>query len=326
MLFIRDSARTESSLECVGWRKSSIFRWARRPGQPQSTDTLGEHETISRIHPSPSDVTKPSPAASPGLDKRRSTRLVQAMPIKVHGVDALSESFTERTTTVMVSCHGCKYQSKHYVPKGSRVTLEIPRRDPNLPVRIVTGVVIWVQRPSQALDLLHIGLEFEVPGNVWDTPSAPEDWFPLPGERPYEEEIVETLPVPVAAPVAPVILTASWDASEILVMAGRAEGHEEEVASALHEAKSEAQEGKAAAAEAAIETLSLVRPKQEPGLHETIEQIVKASVERLSESLAEQARKAYQATADQLDAKIKQAVAEALVKVPVKRVRRKAKP
>jgi hypothetical protein len=267
-------------------------------------------------------VTKASPAVTPGLDKRRSTRLVQAMPIKVHGVDALSESFTERTTTVMVSCHGCKYQSKHYVPKGSPVTLEIPRRNPNLPLRIVTGIVIWVQRPSHAQDLLHIGLEFEVAGNVWDTPSAPEDWFPLPGEQPYQEEIVEPLPVPVAAPVAPLTLTASWDASEILVMAGRAGGHEQEVATALQEAKSAAQEGKAAAAEAAIETLSLIRPKSDAGLHESIEQAVKASIERLSASLREEARKAHQATADQLDAKIKQAVAEAMVKIPAKRVRR----
>jgi hypothetical protein len=110
-------------------------------------------------------------------------------------------------------------------------------------------------------------------------------------------------------------------------MAGRAEGHEQEVATALHEAKSAAQEGKAAAAEAAIETLSLVRPKPDAGLHESIEQAVKASIERLSASLAEEARKAYQATADQLDAKITQAVAEAMNKVPVKRVRRgKAKP
>jgi len=267
-------------------------------------------------------VTKTSAAATSGLDKRRSTRLVQAMPIKVHGVDALSEPFTERTTTVMVSCHGCKYQSKHYVPKGSIVTLEIPRRNPNAPVRIITGNVIWVQRPSQAQDLLHIGLEFVVAGNVWDTPSAPEDWFPLPGEPAFEEEIVEPQPVPIAAPVAPVTLTASWDASEILVMAGRAEGHEEEVATAMQQAKSAAQEAKAAAAEAAVETLSLLRPKPDAGLHETIEQVVKASIERLSASIAEDARKAYQATAAQLDEKIHEAVEEAMKKVPIKRPRR----
>ncbi len=267
-------------------------------------------------------MTKPSAAAIPGLDKRRSTRVVQAMPIKVHGVDALSESFTERTTTVMVSCHGCKYQSKHYVPKGSIVTVEIPRRNPNAPTRIITGNVIWVQRPSQAQDLLHIGLEFEVPGNVWDTPSAPEDWFPLPGELAFEEEVVEPQAVPAPAPAAPVTLTASWDASEILVMAGRAEGHEEELATAMRQAKSAAQEEKAAAAEAAAETLSLIRPKPEASLHETIEQAVKASIDRLSASIAEEARKAYQATAEQLDEKIQQAVADALKKLPIKRPHR----
>ena len=63
----------------------------------------------------------------PGTQKRRSTRIVQAVPITVTGVDALGQPFKERTTTVMVNCHGCKYQSKHYVPKNSIVTLEIPR-------------------------------------------------------------------------------------------------------------------------------------------------------------------------------------------------------
>jgi hypothetical protein len=241
------------------------------------------------------------------------------MPIKVHGVDALSEPFTERTTTVMVSCHGCKYQSRHYVPKGSIVTVEIPRRNPSAPVRIITGNVIWVQRPSHARDLLHIGLEFEVPGNVWDTPSAPEDWFPLPGEQAFEEETVEPVALPAPAPAAPVTLTASWDASEILVMAGRAEGHEQELATAMQQAKSAAQEEKAAAAEAAIETLSLIRPKHDASLHETIEQAVKASMERLSASIAEEARQAYLATAEQLDEKIQKAVAEAINNLPTKR-------
>src|SRR5271156_2672973 len=243
------------------------------------------------------------------------------MPIKVHGVDALSESFTERTSTVMVSCHGCKYQSRHYVPKGSIVTVEIPRRNPNAPARIIAGNVFWVRRRSHARDLLHIGLEFEVPGNVWDIPGAPEDWFPLPGEQALtaEEIFEEPQAIPVAAPAAPVTLTASWDASEILVMAGRAEGHEEELATAMQQAKSAAQEEKAAAAEAAIETLSLIRPKPDASLHETIEQAGKAWIERLSASIAEEARKAYQATAEQLDEKIQKAVAEAVKSLPIKR-------
>jgi hypothetical protein len=83
----------------------------------------------------------------PGTQKRRSTRIVQAVPLTVTGVDALGQPFKERTTTVMVNCHGCKYQSKHYVPKNSMVTLDIPRPQPGVPAQTVQGRVVWVQRP-----------------------------------------------------------------------------------------------------------------------------------------------------------------------------------
>lgn len=277
------------------------------------------------MDPSESGATNSATTTATGVDKRRSTRVVRAMPIKVHGVDALSEPFTERTMTVMVSCHGCKYQSKHYVPKGSIVTVEIPRRNPNAPARVITGNVIWVQRPSHARELLHIGLEFQVAGNVWDYPSAPDDWFPLPGEQPValeDEDIEGPQAIPVPAPAAPVTLTASWDASEILAIAGRAEGHEEDIAAAMQQAKTAAQEARAAAAEAAAETLSLIRPKTDPSLHETIEHAVKASIERLSASIVAEVRRANQAAAEHLDEKIKKAVAEALEEVPVKRPNR----
>ena len=277
------------------------------------------------MSPSESGATNSATTTATGVDKRRSTRVVRAMPIKVHGVDALSEPFTERTTTVMVSCHGCKYQSKHYVPKGSIVTIEIPRRNPNAPARIITGNVIWVQRPSHARDLLHIGLEFQVAGNVWDYPSPPDDWFPLPGEQPValeDEDTENPQAIPVPAPAAPVTLTASWDASEILAIAGRAGGHEEDIATAMRQAKTAAQEAKAAAAEAAAETLSLIRPKTDPSLHETIEHAVKASIERLSASIVAEVQRANQAAAERLDEKIKKAVAEALEELPVKRPNR----
>ena len=64
-------------------------------------------------------MTEPLASNDPGTQKRRSTRIVQAVPLTVTGVDALGQPFKERTTTVMVNCHGCKYQSKHYVPKNS---------------------------------------------------------------------------------------------------------------------------------------------------------------------------------------------------------------
>jgi PilZ domain len=119
-------------------------------------------------------VTDSLPSADPGTQKRRSTRIVQAVPITVTGTDALGQPFKERTTTVMVNCHGCKYQSKHYVPKNSMVTLDIPRPEGG-PFH-TQGRVVWVQRPRTVRELFQIGLEFEVPGNFWGIAFPPEDW------------------------------------------------------------------------------------------------------------------------------------------------------
>lgn len=113
-------------------------------------------------------------STDPGTQKRRSTRIVQAVPITVTGTDALGQPFKERTTTVMVNCHGCKYQSKHYVPKNSIVTLDIPRPEGG-PFH-TQGRVVWVQRPRTVRELFQIGLEFEVPGNFWGIAFPPEDW------------------------------------------------------------------------------------------------------------------------------------------------------
>jgi hypothetical protein len=120
-------------------------------------------------------VTEPLPSTEPDGQKRRSTRIVQAVPITVTGVDALGQPFKERTTTVMVNCHGCKYQSKHYVPKNSMVTLEVPRPEAGQK-RTTQGRVVWVQRPRTVRELFQIGLEFEVAGNVWGIAFPPEDW------------------------------------------------------------------------------------------------------------------------------------------------------
>ena len=123
------------------------------------------------------------PLDDASTQKRRSTRIVQAVPITVAGVDALGQPFKERTTTVMVNCHGCKYQSKHYVPKNSTIKLEIPHPNPSLPARSAVGRVVWVQRPRAVRELFQIGLEFEVAGNIWGIAFPPEDWFALPGDE-----------------------------------------------------------------------------------------------------------------------------------------------
>src|SRR5271170_117612 len=129
-------------------------------------------------------VTESLPSNEPGTQKRRSTRIVQAIPITVSGTDALGQPFKERTTTVMVNCHGCKYQSKHYVPKNSTVTLEIPRPEVDAGHRTVAGRVIWVQRPRAVRELFQIGLEFEISGNVWGIAFPPKQQHHRHRERP----------------------------------------------------------------------------------------------------------------------------------------------
>jgi hypothetical protein len=152
-------------------------------------------------------VTESLPSNDPGTQKRRSTRIVQAIPITVSGTDALGQPFKERTTTVMVNCHGCKYQSKHYVPKNSIVKLDIPQPEAGSKPKSTEGRVVWVQRPRTVRELFQIGLEFEVPGNAWGIAFPPEDWAAdtLPVDYsaepaiPFEVATAPTTPGPEAS-------------------------------------------------------------------------------------------------------------------------------
>jgi len=118
------------------------------------------------------------------LRKRRSTRLVQAVPLVVTGVDALGRPFVERTSSLIINCHGCRYQSKHYVLKNMWVTMEIPHPETGQPPRKVRGRVAWIQRPRTVRQLFQVALELEVSGNVWGIGFPPEDWtlFPEAGQ------------------------------------------------------------------------------------------------------------------------------------------------
>src|SRR5712692_5994049 len=114
------------------------------------------------------------------LRKRRSTRIVQAVPLVVTGVDALGRPFVERTSSLIINCHGCRYQSKHYVLKNMWVSMEIPHAESGQSPRTVRGRVAWIQRPRTVRQLFQVALELEVSGNVWGIAFPPEDWFAFP--------------------------------------------------------------------------------------------------------------------------------------------------
>jgi hypothetical protein len=48
-----------------------------------------------------------------------------------------------------------------------------------LPLRIVSGRVVWVQRPRKIKQVFEISLDFDTPENVWGITPPPEDWLPF---------------------------------------------------------------------------------------------------------------------------------------------------
>src|SRR6202163_3797046 len=140
------------------------------------------------------------------IKKRRTKRIIQAVPLTVTGVDALGRPFQERTSTVTINCQGCRYQSKHYVLKNMWVTLDIPRNEPGHPTRTVRGRVTWIQRPRTVRELFQVAVELEVSGNVWGIAFPPGDWFRFP-----ESEAILGVPTQPEA-VSPEPENQNWEA------------------------------------------------------------------------------------------------------------------
>jgi hypothetical protein len=141
-------------------------------GKDRADDDRDDREAANRRDMTPENAIN----AGEELRKRRSSRIVQAVPLVVTGVDALGRSFVERTSSLIINCHGCRYQSKHYVLKNMWVTLEIPNAETGQPPRQVRGRVAWIQRPRTVRQLFQVALELELPGNVWGIGFPPEDW------------------------------------------------------------------------------------------------------------------------------------------------------
>jgi curved DNA-binding protein CbpA len=85
----------------------------------------------------------------------------------------------EEATTVSVNCHGFQYFSKHRPNKNAPATFQIianqkEARSSHSVSR--TGRIAWT-RKSRRLDGFHlVGVEMEIPSNIWDIEEVPEDW------------------------------------------------------------------------------------------------------------------------------------------------------
>src|SRR5215467_2387435 len=108
---------------------------------------------------------------------RRSTRIERSVPLIVLGQNQFGEPFMERTASVTVSNHGCRYPSRHDYGIGTSVTLQlvgsIVGSDKPQTVR---AMVRSVHPPASLRELQQVGVELETPGNVWGIVPAPKDW------------------------------------------------------------------------------------------------------------------------------------------------------
>jgi hypothetical protein len=109
----------------------------------------------------------------PSTERRRSERVSDSLPLIVRGVDLLGQAFEERTTTLALNLHGCRYASKHHLPKNTWVTLELPQSAER---RNVRARVTWIHRPHSVREFFQIAAELECPANLWGLQSQPQSW------------------------------------------------------------------------------------------------------------------------------------------------------
>lgn len=131
-------------------------------------------------------------SSKPSTQRRRSERISSSVPIIVRGIDLLGQPFEERTSTLAVNLHGCRYSSKHHLPKNTWVTLEVARGTER---RNLRARVAWIQRPHSVREFFQIAIELESPGNIWGIESPAADWeiasapFVAPAEFPTQADL-----------------------------------------------------------------------------------------------------------------------------------------
>jgi hypothetical protein len=136
---------------------------------------------------------------------RRSTRVEQAIPLKVEGVDSFRGPYSEEVSTQSISCHGFKYLSKHQVLANALVVLELQNKKPNSPALCARGRVKWVERPRDPSGFFQTAVELESPGNIWGIDSPPQDWLPFTGARNLEMDTSKSKPFAVPRPETSVV-------------------------------------------------------------------------------------------------------------------------
>jgi hypothetical protein len=145
-------------------------------------------------------VSNSSLAIDSGRPARRSTRVDRAIALAVAGVDSFRGPYHEEVSTITISAHGCRYESKYEVLPNASVLLELNGKGPDSKPVSTRGRVKWTKRLAEAGILYQTAIELDAPGNIWGIDSPPSDWAQFNGTRNPEADAQRAKPVTVLRP------------------------------------------------------------------------------------------------------------------------------
>jgi len=150
------------------------------PGESKMQNTVKPNDlrkSVGYVRQSPLVSTSGNIVAA---ESRRSTRIEKSLPLIVLGRNRMGETFMERTVSVSLNMHGCRYSSRHDCAVGTWITLQlvglISSEEKPATVR---AMVRSVHPPGSLRELQQVGVELETPANVWGITPPPADWTSL---------------------------------------------------------------------------------------------------------------------------------------------------
>ena len=110
-------------------------------------------------------------------ESRRSTRIERSVPLIVFGQTRLGEPFVERTVSTSVNLHWCRYPSRHDYGVGTWVTLQVVGLNVEPAPPAIRARVRSIHVSQSTRELQQVGVELEIPANVWGIVTPPQDWL-----------------------------------------------------------------------------------------------------------------------------------------------------
>jgi hypothetical protein len=133
------------------------------------------------------------------------------VPLNISGQNRVGNPVSELTSAVAVNFHGCLYSSRHDYRLGSWVTLGAVNQQIKGNLHSVRAQVKYIGLPRSPRDLYRVGIELEIPANIWGIKSPPEDWHPVSGNAgalastPDSQPLVTTQEAPAPSTIEAVV-------------------------------------------------------------------------------------------------------------------------